>query len=53
MHTEPSPKELGGHVGCSAGGMGGIKDDYIEKLYQSMPNQVAMLIEAKGCHTKY
>jgi transposase len=31
----------------------GIEDDYIEKLYQSMPDRVAALLKAKGSWTKY
>ena len=32
---------------------GNIENDYIEKLYESMPRRVAALLEAKGGHTKY
>ena len=32
---------------------GNIENDYIEKLYESMPQRVAALLEAKGGHTKY
>ena len=32
---------------------GNIENDYIEKLYESMPWSVAALLEAMGGHTKY
>jgi len=31
----------------------GIEDDYLEKLYQSMPTRVQALLEANGSWTKY
>ena len=30
-----------------------IDEDYIEKLYESMPDHVAVLLKAKGSWTKY
>ena len=32
---------------------GGIEEEYIDKLYQSMPERIAALIAAKGGHTRY
>jgi hypothetical protein len=33
---------------------GNIEDDYyITKLYESMPDRIQALLEAKGAHTRY
>ncbi|KAI6034685.1 hypothetical protein BKA83DRAFT_4042857, partial [Pisolithus microcarpus] len=32
---------------------GQIEDTYIVKLYESMPEHVQALLEAKGMHTRY
>ena len=32
---------------------GQIEMDYIEKLFQSMPERVDVLVKAKGGHTRY
>ena len=30
-----------------------IPDDFINKLYDSLPNQMATVLQAKGTHTRY
>jgi len=30
-----------------------ISQEYLEKLYKSLPQQMAAVIQSKGAHTKY
>ena len=47
------PKNLGELWEALVEEWGRMKDNYIRKLYESMPRQVLALLEAKGGHTRY
>jgi hypothetical protein len=49
----PLPKNLGELWDALVEEWGRIDDDYITKLYESMPRRVQALLEAKGGHTRY
>ena len=49
----PLPSNLGGLWQALLEEWALIEDDYIAKLYDSMVDQVQVLLEAKGGHTKY
>jgi hypothetical protein len=49
----PLPRKLGGLWEALVEEWGNIEDDYITKLYESMPDRVQALLEAKGAHTRY
>ena len=49
----PLPKNLGELWEALVEEWGMMEDDYIGKLYESMPRRVQALLEAKGGHTRY
>ena len=49
----PLPRNLGELWEALVEEWGNIEDDYITKLYESMPDRVQALLEAKGAHTRY
>jgi hypothetical protein len=49
----PLPKNLGELWDALVEKWGIIEEDYIQKLYESMPQRIEALLKAKGGHTKY
>jgi hypothetical protein len=48
----PLPRKLGDLWEALVEEWGNIEDDYITKLYESMPDRIQALLEAKGAHTR-
>jgi hypothetical protein len=54
VHSQsPLPKNLGELWDALVEEWGTIEEEYITKLYESMPRRVQALLEAKGGHTRY